>query len=115
MSKRKIGAILSPADREKAQPILDALEKKGFRLAGEKDGKAAALLFLSEAFAADEEAQSRFFALDSAGGTIIPVDLDGAAQSELVRSALIAKNAITAQGRTSEEIAERAEIGRAHV
>ena len=106
MSRKKITAILSPADREKAQPILDALAKRGLRLAGEKDGKAA-LLFLSEAFAKDEEAQERFFALDSAERTIIPVDLDGAAQSELVRSALIAKNAIAASGRTPEEIAGR--------
>ena len=108
MSKNKIAAIISPADREKAQPILDALKNKGFRLADEKDGKAAVLLFLSEAFAADEEAQERFFTLDSAGRQIIPVDLDGAPQSELVRSALIARNAIAAQGRTIEEIAARA-------
>ena len=39
MSKNKIAAIISPADREKAQPILDALKNKGFRLADEKDGK----------------------------------------------------------------------------
>ena len=108
MSKKKIGVIVSPADREKARPILDALKNKGFRLADEKDAKAAVLLFLSEAFAKDEEAQEHFFTLDSAGRMVIPVDLDGAQQSELVRSALIARNAIATQGRTIEEIAARA-------
>ena len=107
MSRNTIAAILSPADREKAQPILDALKNKGFRLAEEKDAKAAVLLFLSEAFAADESAQERFFTLEGAGREIIPVDLDGFRQNELMRGALMAKNAIAASGRTPEEIAER--------
>ncbi len=105
MSRKRITALFSAADREKAQPILDALREKGFSL--EEDKKSPVLLFLSAAFAADEAAQERFFSLESAGREIIPVDLDGAAQGELIRSALIAKNAILAQGRTSEEIAAR--------
>ena len=104
---RKLFPLLSPADREKAQPILDELKKKGFLIAGEGDQSAPALLFLSAAFAADESAQEAFFAADGAGREIIPVDLDGAAQGELVRSALMAKNAIATQGRTVEEIAAR--------
>ena len=107
--RKKITALFSAADREKAQPILDALRAKGFRIAEDEADRAggAVLLFLSAAFAADEQAQERFFARESAGREIIPVDLDGAAQPELVKTALIAKNAIAAQGRTAEEIAER--------
>ncbi len=109
MSKGKIGVILSPADREKAQPILDALRSKGFESVeyAAPQKVRAVLLFLSAAFAEDETAQERFFALDSEGRTVIPVDLDGAAQPELVKAALIARNVTSAQGRTAEEIAER--------
>ena len=109
MNKKTVWALFSAADGEAVRPILEALEKKGFRV---KTGSAprrggVALLFLSAAFAADEELQQRFFAADSAGCGIIPLDLDGAPQSELARSALIAKNAITAAGRTSDELAAR--------
>ena len=104
MSKKQICPLFSAADREQAQPILDALRQKGFSLS-EKSG--AVLLFLSKAFAADEDAQRRFFAADSAGREIVPIDLDGAAQPELVHSALIAKNAVAAAGRSAGEIAER--------
>lgn len=107
MSRKTIAVILSPADRERARPVLDALERRGFRPLEERGGKTAALLFLSSAFAADEQAQEALFAADTAGREIIPVDLDGAAQPELVRAALIAKNAIAAQGRTPDEIAGR--------
>ena len=104
MSKKTVCPLYSAADREKAQTILDALCAKGFRIA---EKAPAVLVFLSENFAADEAAQERFFTADSAGRAIIPVDLDGAVQNELVRSALIAKNAVSASGRTPEEIAER--------
>ena len=109
MKKRSIVPIASPLDAEKIQPILEAVYARGAKKTDRNaPGKTdAALLFLSENFAADEAAQERFFAADSAGREIIPVDLDGAAQPELVRSAVIAKNAILAQGRTPEEIAER--------
>ena len=110
MSKQSIGAIVTPADREKAQPVLEALRAKGFAISEAPDARKkdkAVLLFLSQSFAADEQAQARFFALESEGREIIPVDLDGSAQPELVRAALIAKNAIPAQGRTAEEIAAR--------
>ncbi|MBR0040866.1 MAG: hypothetical protein IJP64_05755 [Oscillospiraceae bacterium] len=106
MSKQ-ITALLCEADRERAQPILDALRQKGFAVADESNKTAPVLLFLSAAFAADGGLQERFFALESAGREIIPVDLDGAAQPELVKAALIAKNAIASQGRTAEEIASR--------
>ena len=107
MSKKNIFPLYSPADKEKAQPILDELKKKGFQTAAQGDKSAPVLLLLSAAFAADESAQEAFFAADGAGREIIPIDLDGAAQGELVRSALLAKSAIAAQGRTAEEIAAR--------
>lgn len=109
MRKRSIVPIASALDAEKIQPILEALcargAKKSARSTPGKDD--VAVLFLSENFASDEAAQESFFAADSAGREIIPVELDGAAQSELVKSAVIAKNAIAAAGRTPEEIAER--------
>ena len=109
MSKKTVCPLFSPSDGERARPILDALRDKGFHISkgAAENEKAPMLLFLSAAFAADENAQEAFFSADGAGREIIPVDLDGAVQSELVRSALMAKNAITAQGRTAEEIAER--------
>ena len=109
MSKKTIIPVFAPQDEEKAQPILEALKARGIRSDAGKASKknAVALLFLSAGFAADAAAQERFFALDSAGVPVIPVDLDGAQQPELVESAVIAKNAIAAAGRTSEEIAER--------
>ena len=105
--KKTFYPLCAAQDREAAAQLLDALRQKGFSAAGENNKNAPVLLLLSAAFAADEEAQKRFFALEGAGRTVIPVDLDGAPQSELVRSALMAKNAITAQGRTLEEIAGR--------
>ena len=109
MRKRNIVPIMSAPDAEKIQPILEALFARGAKKSARKTpGKGdVVVLFLSENFAADEAVQESFFAADSAGREIIPVDLDGAAQSELVKSAVIAKNAIAAAGRTPEEIAER--------
>lgn len=113
MKKRTVLPICAAADREKAAQIMALLEKRGLARPGGRGeektpGKGdVVLLLLSQNFAADEEAQARFFAADSAGVSVIPVDLDGSGQSDLVKSALIARNAITAQGRTDEEIAER--------
>ena len=104
MREKTIFPLYAPADAEKVRPILDALRAKGFRIS---EKAPAALLFLSEGFAADAPTQERFFAFESAGREIIPLTLDDAPQSELVRSALIAKNAIAASGRTPEEIAAR--------
>ena len=107
--KKLLQAICSAADEAAVRPILDALQAKGFRIQNAdapKKGEAV-LLFLSAAFAADEEAQERFFAAESAGAAVVPVDLDGATQGELIANALMAKNAIIAQGRTTEEIAAR--------
>ena len=107
--KKLLQAIYSAADEAAVGPILDALQAKDFRVKNAdapKKGEAV-LLFLSAAFAADEAAQERFFAAESAGAAVVPVDLDGAAQPELIASALMAKNAIAAQGRTTEEIAAR--------
>ena len=109
MRKRSIVPIASALDAEKIQPILEALFARGARKSARSTpGKDdVVVLFLSENFASDEAVQESFFAADSAGREIVPVDLDGAAQSELVKSAVIAKNAIAAAGRTPEEIAER--------
>ena len=107
--KKLLQTLYAAADEAVVQGILDELKKKGFRVKNAdapKKGEAV-LLFLSAAFAADETLQERFFAADSAGATVVPVDLDGAAQPELVASALMAKNAIAAQDRTTEEIAAR--------
>ena len=110
MNRKTVFPIFSAADQAAVQPILEAVKRRGFRVR-EKDAvpgrSAVVLLFLSKAFAADEELQRRFFAADSAGCAVIPVDLDGAEQNELVRSALMAKNTIAAQGRTAEELAAR--------
>ncbi len=110
MSKKTVYPYFAAADRETVRPILEALEKTGVRLGAPAEAKkgGVVLLFLSKAFAADEELQRRFLDADSAGSRVIPVDLDGAEQSELVRSALMARNAIAAQGRTPDEIAARA-------
>ena len=110
MRTKTVFPLLADADRAQAQPILDELARKGFAVSDKSvppGGGKVVLLFLSAAFAADEELQRRFFEADSALCSIIPVDLDGAEQSELVRSALMAKNAIAASGRTPEEIAAR--------
>ncbi len=104
MSNKTVHPLFAAADAERARPILDALKEKGFRTS---DKAAAELLFLSESFAGDAAAQEAFFAADSAGREIIPIDLDGAPQPELIKSALIAKNAIAAVGRTDGEIAAR--------
>ena len=104
MSRKTIRTLYAAADAEAARGVLDALRARGFRLT---ESKGPVLLFLSAAFAADEAAQERFFAAESAGAAVIPVDLDGAAQPELVRGVLIARNAIQARGRSGEEIAER--------
>lgn len=109
MSKKTIVPLYSAADAAAVEEILGELGKKGFRVReadAPKKGEVL-LLFLSGAFAADEALQERFFAADSAGAAVVPVDLDGAAQPELVHSALMARNAIAAQGRTGEEIAAR--------
>ena len=108
--KKPLFPLYAPADEGAVRPILDVLKEKGFalrELGAARSGSGAVLLFLSTAFAADEGLQERFFAADSAGAAVIPVDLDGAAQPELVASALIARNAIPAQGRTAGEIAAR--------
>ncbi len=105
--KKTLYPLVAAADAAAIEPIIAALREKGFRIAGESGRDAAVLLVLSKAFASDEALQERFFALESAGREIIPVDLDGAPQPELVKAALIAKNAIAAQGRTPEEIAAR--------
>lgn len=113
MSKKNIVPICSAADREKAGRLLALLRERGLARPGgpgeEKTPQKGdiVLLLLSQSFAADEEAQARFFAADTAGASVIPVDLDGSAQPELVRTAVIAKNAIGAQGRSDGEIAER--------
>ena len=109
MSRKTILPLYAAGDEAAVQGILDELKKKGFRVRNAdapKKGEAV-LLFLSAAFAADETLQERFFAADSAGATVVPVDLDGAAQPELVKNVLMAKNAIATQDRTSEEIAAR--------
>ena len=109
MSKKTIVPLYSAADAAAVEEILGELGKKGFRVReadAPKKGEVL-LLFLSGAFAADEALQERFFDADSAGAAVVPVDLDGAAQPELVHSALMARNAIAAQGRTGEEIAAR--------
>ena len=109
MSRKTILPLYAAGDEAAVQGILEELKKKGFRVRNAdapKKGEAV-LLFLSAAFAADETLQERFFAADSAGATVVPVDLDGAAQPELVKNVLMAKNAIATQDRTSEEIAAR--------
>ena len=109
MSRKTISALYAAADAAAVRPILDALREKGFTTqdaAAPKKGEAL-LLFLSKHFAADETLQERFFAAEDAGAAVIPVDLDGAAQPELIRSALMARSAILSQGRTPEEIAAR--------
>ncbi len=106
--KRRVRTLFASADEAAVRPILEALRAKGFDIAEETDRPQrgeAMLLFLSEGFAASGELQERFFAAGDAA--VIPVDLDGAAQSELVREALIARNAIRAGGRSAAEIAER--------
>lgn len=109
MSRKTILPLYAPADEAAVQSILEELKKKGFRISGAAAPEKGepVLLFLSESFAADEALQERFFAADSAGTAAVPVDLDGAEQPELVRSALMARNAITARDRTPEEIAAR--------
>ena len=109
MRRKTIIPLFSPADEAAVRPILEALRAKGFAVseAAAARKKDPVLLFLSAAFAADGALQERFFAAEDAGAAVIPVDLDGAAQPELIRSALMARSAILAQDRTPEEIAAR--------
>ena len=112
MKKKKVAAIFAPSDTEQVRPILEALRARGITESAAEGKKTpgkgeVALLFLSKSFSADEAAQERFFAADSASVPVIPVDLDGSAPPQLVQSALMAKNAIATAGRTPEENAER--------
>ena len=109
MAGKTVVPLYAAADEAAVRDVLGELKKKGFRVRQSAEAKKSEVLlvFLSAAFAADGAAQERFLAADSAGREIVPIDLDGAPQPELVHGALMARNAITAQGRTAEEIAAR--------
>ena len=66
MTREKLTLLFAEADRERLQPVLDALREKGLQLreTGKEPGRQAVVLaVLSEAFYADEALCERLLGL----------------------------------------------------
>ena len=110
MSK-KIKILFDPADRERLQPILDALGESGVS-ASELSGDAAkdetVLAALSGHFYANEAASKKLLSLIGAGAeNLLPLQLDELPIPETLKSVLYSRNLISAAGREPAQIAER--------
>lgn len=104
---------LYTAEDEKAVvSVLEALKAKGFPIAakGRQPRKEdAVLFFLSEHVTEDKPEIDAFLKYDSEKLTVIPVRLDGAKSPGVIESAILARNAISMERYTPEELAGRIE------
>ena len=109
--KRLIHILACEQDRERLEPVLEALRALGFRTADlrQAPGKNDVVLaVLTEAFYGD--AEKRQTVLDSiAAGvkTVIPLRLDGTPVPQDLKDVLYARNIISAEDRSCEQTAER--------
>ena len=110
MSK-KIKILFDPADRERLQPILDALRGSGVKvseLSGAPARDEIVLAALSGHFYANEAASEKLLSLIGAGAeNVLPLQLDELPIPETLKSALYSRNIIPAAGREPAQIAER--------
>ena len=104
-----IRLLCTEQDREKLQPILDALAVKGLRAAAGEPGRDdVTLAALSESFYADKEKTDKLLALVGAGAEkLFPLRLDEAPVPETLMNALYSRNIVSAEGRDAGLIAER--------
>ena len=110
MSK-KIKILLDAADRERLQPILDALRESGVsasELSGDPAKDETVLAVLSEHFYANEAASKKLLSLIGAGAeNVLPLQLDELPIPETLKNVLYSRNIIAAAGREPAQIAER--------
>lgn len=111
MSKNKLCALYTEADRALLAPVLDTLRAKGLHVS-EASGRPGAgevvLVGLSERFYADEAAVERLLGLLGAGAeNVLPLQLDEADMPDAIKNALYARNIIPAAQRDAGLVAER--------
>ncbi len=111
MKKETIKLLLAPADREKLDGVLDALQRRGLRVTeGQPGKKDFVLAVLSEHFYGDKALCEQLLGLIGAGADdILPLQLDEAPIPDDIKNALYARNIIPAAGRDEGLIAERIE------
>ena len=105
----KIRLLCTEQDREKLQPILDALTAKGLSVANGEPGRdEVTLAALSESFYADKEKTDKLLALIGTGvEKLVPLKLDSAEVPETLMNALYSRNIVSASERDAGLIAER--------
>ena len=112
MSRKTIQVLFAEADREKLEPILDALRAQNIQAveAGrDKPARGSSILAVfSEAFYADAGAQDQLLNLLGTGAqNILPLQLDEAPIPDRLKNALYSRNIISAAGRNPGQIASR--------
>ena len=111
MTREKLTLLFAEADRERLQPVLDALREKGLQLreTGKEPGRQAVVLaVLSEAFYADEALCERLLGLIGAGAeNVLPLQIDSAPVPDTLKNAIYSRNIIPAEDRDAKLIAER--------
>ncbi len=109
MAKRTIYPLFVAEDEQKIQPILDALQEKGFSICRTKTPKPddVVLFFLSAHLSETSSVVDEFLRCDAKKMDIIPINLDGSTPPALIENAILARNMISASRYSSAELMER--------
>ena len=109
-SKPTLFPLYAAKDEQAVTPVLEALKAKGFPVAQKgKEPKRdqAVLFFLSENIREDSPEIDAFLKCDADKLTVIPVSLDGAKAPQVIESAILARNTVSAGKYSPEELAGR--------
>lgn len=108
--KTTLFPLYTAEDEKAVVPVLEALKAKGFAIGakGRQPKKEdAVLFFLSEHVTEDKPEIDSFLRYDAEKLTVIPVRLDGAKSPDVIESAILARNAVSMERYTPEELAGR--------
>ena len=109
MNERSVKLLFAQPDKDKLDPILEALRAKGIKVSeGSSAGEEILLAALSENFYADSALTDALLAAVGKGGDkVLPLQLDNAPIPENIGNAIFARNIISAPGREAELVADR--------